>query len=240
MLGATYVSRSKNSKLSKDGSVDCTYVSIEKTCPSSCELKDAGCYGSLSFVAFTNNRLNKEAKNLSKLEIARFEAMCIDSAYDGGAIPKNRYMRLHVIGDSTTVKGTKLINSAVGRWKKRGDSSNKVWSYTHAWKSVPRKLWSHVSMLASVDNVKDVALARERGYAPAIVVAEFNGDKVFSIEGSSTKWVPCPAQTKEKVTCSSCKLCAKSDFLYSKNMGIAFEAHGVKTAEIKRRLKVIK
>lgn len=239
MQGSIYVSRSKNAKLSKDGSVDCTYTSIEKTCPTSCELKDKGCYGALSYTGIVNNRLNNESKELSKMEVARAEAACIDMAYGGGKVPTNRFMRLHVIGDSTTVKGTKLINSAVGRWKRRGDGTNKVWSYTHAWRTIPRKLWNHVSILASVDKVEDVALARERGYAPAIVVPEFHGDKVFTMDGSSTKWIPCPAQTKENTTCVSCNLCTRADFLYSKNMGIAFEAHGVKSKEIKRRLQVI-
>jgi hypothetical protein len=240
MQGAIYVSGSKNSKLSSTGSVDCTYSSIEATCPTSCELRNSGCYAKQSYVGIVNSRLNKEAIGFSKLQVARSEARCIDSSYAGAAIPHDRHMRLHVSGDSTTIKGSKLINSAVGRWKKRGDGSNKVWSYTHAWQTIPKKIWSNVSMLASIDKVEQASFAREQGYAPAIVVSQFDGDKVFTLDGSATKWIPCPAQTKEKVTCASCNLCTRSEFLYQKNMGIAFQAHGVKTKEIKRRLNVVK
>jgi hypothetical protein len=239
-----YVENSKNSKLSnKSQKVDVTYAPIKNTCPSTCELKDSGCYASLSYVGMTVNRLEKQYNNFSTLEMARVEALAIDHSYNGGKIPSNRHMRLHVSGDSRTIKGSKLINSAVGRWKKRGDGTNKVWSYTHAWKSVPAKIWSHVSMLASIDKVEDAILAREQGYAPAIVVDSFDNDKVFSIEGSRVKWIPCPAQTSpgnKDISCADCKLCTKSDWLLETNRGIAFAAHGVQKDKIKRRLAVIK
>lgn len=240
MQGALYVQGSHNKKLSADGKVDCTYTSIQKTCPETCELKDNGCYASQSYVGIVNSRLTKEASNLSTLEIARAEAFVIDNSYGGGDIPTNRHMRIHVSGDSRTVKGSKLINSAVGRWKKRGDGTNKVWSYTHAWKKIPAKIWSNVSMLASVDKPSDVKEARELGYAPAIVVPDFKNDKAFYLDETDTKWLPCPAQTKDKVTCASCKLCMRSDFLYKNNIGIAFAVHGVRSEKLKRRLEVIR
>ncbi len=240
MQGAIYVQGSHNTKLSADGKVDCTYTSIQKTCPDTCELKDTGCYAQQSYVGMVNSRLTKEASGLSTLEIARAEASVIDSSYRGGKVPSNRHMRVHVSGDSKTIKGSRLINSAVGRWKKRGDGTNKVWSYTHAWRKIPAKIWSNVSMLASVDKSSDVKEAREQGYAPAIVVPEFKSDKAFAIEGTDTKWIPCPAQTKDKVTCASCKLCMRSEFLYQNNMGIAFSVHGSRSEKLKRRLEVIR
>ena len=236
MNGATYVSDSGNSKISGNKKVDSTYVSIESTCPSSCSLKEEGCYAKNSFVGFTSKRLDKEAENLSPLQVARAEANAINNSYNGGPVPKGRDLRIHVSGDSRTVTGTRIINKAIGEWKKRGGGD--CWSYTHAWKHVSREEWSNVSILASVDSVKDVAEARAQGYAPAIVVSEFNGNRAFTMEGSDVKWIPCPAQTKE-VSCSSCRLCFNADRLFRDNMGIAFEAHGVKKSSIKKRLKII-
>ena len=241
MFGSIYVHGSSNSKLSEKGNVDCTYASIDRTCPESCELKkDNTCYAKSSYVGIVNARLTKESVGMGTLDMARYEAAAIDASHKGGKLPKNRCMRVHVSGDSRTVKGSRLINSAVGRWKKRGDKSNLCWSYTHAWKTVPAKVWSHVSMLASIDKVSDASLARERGYAPALVVAEHISEKTYTLEGSNVKWIPCPAQTKDSVTCEKCKLCMRSDYLYQSNHGIAFAAHGVQTNKIKRRLNVVK
>jgi hypothetical protein len=132
--------------------------------------------------------------------------------------------------------GTKLINNAVGRWKKRGGGS--AWSYTHAWKNIPRSEWFNVSILASVASVDEVAEARKQGYAPAIVVPEHSSDKAYLLPGSDVKWIPCPAQTRE-VGCSDCRLCFNANRLFNTNMGIAFAAHGIRKNEIKRHLTVI-
>lgn len=182
MKGAIYTVRSKNRKI---GPADSTYASIKATCPTSCALKDNGCYAQSSFTGIINARLNRRARQFSPLQVARAEAQAIDQAYGGRPIPKHRDMRIHTIGDSRSIKGTRLINSAIGRWKKRGGGV--PWSYTHAWKHVPRKVWSNVSILASIESVKQVAEARQQGYAPAIVVASFPSEKMFRLEGSDVK-----------------------------------------------------
>jgi hypothetical protein len=239
MTAAKYVSNSKNSKLGNKP-VDTTYASINATCPNSCELKNNGCYASLSFVAIQVAKLDKSSIGVSAVEAARHEARAIDESYGGGKVPSLRDMRLHVSGDSRTIKGSKLINSSVGRWKKRGGGD--CWSYSHAWRNVPRSVWSHVSMLASISKPEEAVEARKQGYAPAIVVSEFSSPKAFTVPGSDVKYIPCPAQTSpggKDIGCTECRLCFNADRLYEKNIGIAFEAHGVKKNDIKRRLKMI-
>lgn len=236
MSGVTYVCNSGNSKLMGSKKVDATYASIEASCPNSCELKNAGCYASLGNVGMHVRRLDKQADGMTPLALARAEAKAIDNAYNGKAIPTGRAMRLHVSGDSRTVTGSRIINKAIGRWKQRGGGD--CWSYTHAWKHVPRSEWNNVSMLASVDSISEVELARKQGYAPAIVVASFDSPKAFQMSGSDTKWIPCPAQTKE-VGCSDCGLCFNANRLFEGNFGIAFAVHGIKKNEVKRRLTVI-
>lgn len=237
MEGAIYVSNSSNVKLSTSGKVDATYAAINKTCSNRCALKNKECYAQLSFVGIVNNRLNLEAKELSALDVARAEAHAIDSSYNSFSIPKEKYLRIHTSGDSKTVKGTKLINNAVKRWKKRGGVL--AWSYTHSWRNVKRVHWDQVSILASIDDIKDVKLARKQGYAPTIIVPYHKTEKAFTLKGSNVKWIPCPAQTRDKVTCESCKLCMKADWLFSSKRGIAFAAHGVRKNSLKRHLKVL-
>lgn len=234
MRGAIYVSDSKNIKI---GLADATYLSIDKTCPNSCVLKNSACYAQEHYVGMIVKRLDKEAKKQSALQVARAEAKAIDSAYGGKEVPKGRNLRIHVAGDSRTIAGSRIINHAVGRWKNRG--GNIAWQYTHAWGHVPRNEWSNVSILASIDKASEIKEARAQGYAPAIVVSEFETDKAFTMPGSDVKFIPCPAQTRDNVSCVSCRLCFNADRLYRDNFGIAFAAHGIRKGVIKKRLTVI-
>ena len=237
MKGSIYVCDSGNTKIQGTKKVDATYASIKDTCSDSCSLKGKGCYAQTSFVGMINARMERRARSGSTLDLARAEAKAIDMCYDGGAVPKDRALRLHVAGDSRTLAGTRLINNAVARWKKRGGGD--CWSYTHSWAHVPRETWNNVSILASVETVKEVLLARKQGYAPSIVVPEHPSDKAYKLDGSDVKWIPCPAQTRG-VGCTDCRLCFDANRLYESNMGISFAAHGIKKNEIKRHLTVIK
>ncbi len=109
MTVVKYVSKSQNSKLG-NRPVDSTYAPIAATCPNSCSLKGNGCYAENSHVGIIVSRLNRASMGMSALQVAREEAKAIDQAYDGGSVPLGRDMRLHVSGDSRTIKGSRLIN----------------------------------------------------------------------------------------------------------------------------------
>lgn len=237
MNGAIYVSDSGNRKIMGSKKADATYVSIKASCPKDCPLMGEGCYAELGYVGITSHRLDDEAKGFSPLEAARAEAAAIDNSYNGGDVPKGRDLRIHVAGDSRTLMGTRVINKAVARWKARGGGS--VWTYTHAWKHVPREEWSNVSILASISSTAEVEAARAQGYAPAIVVPEHPSEKAFQLDGCDTKFIPCPAQTRG-VGCTDCRLCFNADRLHEGNFGIAFAVHGVMKDKMKRHLNVVK
>lgn len=226
-----YVTNSKNSKLTNSEQVDCTYAPIEKTCPDSCEMKkDKSCYAAIGFVGIHNKRSMDLSKNLTKIQIAEQEAKQIIKNSNTNA----KYLRIHVSGDSQTKTGTKLLAKAADVWIE--NTNGHVWTYTHAWKNVPKSYWGNVSVLASIDKSSDAKLARKAGYAPAIIVSKFDSPKMFKLDG--VKYIPCPSQTKD-ITCVDCKLCFNSNRLFDGNFGIAFEAHGATKEKIKRRLKLI-
>ena len=235
MKGCLYIKNSLNRKISGSNLIDATYLSIERSCPRSCPLKGKGCYAFDYPLCLHIRRLDNEAKYFSAIKIAEIEAKLIRESYNG-IIPCNRILRLHVSGDSRTITGSKIINCACGEWLSRC-KDGKIYSYTHCWQNIPRQIWNYVSMLASVDSIDQVYYARQNGYAPAIVVAEHLSDKSYYIPGSDTKFIACPAQTKDNVACSDCLLCTKANYLYDKNMGISFSAHGIKKNLIKERLK---
>ena len=236
MNGVIYVVGSNNSKLLGAKPIDATYVSIQSSCPKSCKLKNGnGCYAEAGNVGMHCRRLDSEAEDFSPIQMAQAEAKAIDEAYKGGSIPADRMLRLHVSGDSRTIKGSRIINKAIGRWLDRGGKS--AYTYTHSWQHVSRYDWSNVSIFASVDNIDQVKQAYENGYAPAIVVPEHPSDKPYVLTGSDTIWIPCPSQReKNPLHCSNCGLCSKADKLRDSGKGIAFAAHGVKKTKLRLRL----
>ncbi len=233
---AIFVEDSKNEKT---GPCAATYVTIN-ACPNTCQLKNNGCYASLGNVGIHVSRLDKnaEANNSTPMDAALQEANLIKNSFKGKSIPYGKHLRLHVSGDTTTKEGAKVLSEAIDGYKKRGGGL--VWSYTHAHRTVPRSAWTkNISILGSVDSIEEVKKVRRKGYAPAIVVTHFDSHKAFSIKGCKTKFIPCPAQTKENVTCVDCKLCMRADDLYERNYGIAFAAHSIFKNKIVKRLKII-
>lgn len=226
LFGVKYVEKSQNSKT---GECDATYIATSKSCPSTCLLKDNGCYAKLSYVGIINSKLNNQSLNLDSTKLAINEAKVINRSYGGGIVPPTK-LRLHVSGDCRTEKAADIVSNAAMNWLSRGGKN--VWSYTHSWKVIPRSTWKDVSILASVDDPNDLPLAREMGYAPSVIVPCH--EKRQSKNG--IRLLPCRAQV-ESITCQECMLCFKSKDLYNNKLGIAFAAHGIQS---KRILTVLK
>ena len=218
-----------NSKNAKVGNIAATYLPVDKTCPNTCALKDNGCYAQSGNVGIHNIRLDKEVakrKRMSAYDIVRMEAREIIAKAEQS---KGKALRLHVSGDARTNASAKLLGKAALVWR------GKVYSYTHAWRTVERASWGKVSILASCENVGQVAQAFARGYAASLVVDAHPADgKAFTVDG--IKQIPCPAQTRDDVTCETCKLCMNDDKLVDMRACVTFAAHGVSR---KKALKVL-
>lgn len=241
---AKFVADSVNRKISTKGfKVSTTYTSIKASCPSSCELRDNGCYAQSGPIAIHLRRLDNMAKYHTPDTVATQEARLIEESFDGKEIPQDgikggRDLRIHGFGDARTKRSAIRLGKAASNWRERKGGS--VWTYTHAWKNVPRALWGkNISILASIDKMSEAPLAQAQGYAIAVVVPEFkNGNKVWEEQGM--KLIPCPAQTNpETITCTKCRLCFRDEFLAKNNYAIAFAAHGTGTSKIKKRLTIV-
>lgn len=214
MSVAIFVRLSSNSKI---GVAAATYVSTKASCPK-CPLQGRGCYAESGRMGIHVARLNAAAEGVSRLQAAQAEAQAIDQGAVLGALP----LRLHVAGDAATSQAAKIVAAAAARYQARG--GGQPWTYTHAWRKVPRKAWGRVSVLASIERIEDGAKALTHGYAPALVVAAHASAKAY--EAGGVHWVPCPEQTRG-ITCSECRLCFNADALAERHTGIAFAAHGV-------------
>lgn len=209
-LGAAkYVSSSDNAKI---GAVDATWVSIEATCVD-CSFKESRvCYAMGGQAADTTKKLDTiaVANKISSEQASLEEAACIDSAYEGMDIPHGRFLRLHASGDTSTRPGAQAIRSAIGRWFNRGGAI--AYTYTHAWRRVPRADFGpQLSVLASLNPDDDArgALAAGYGSVTALFPVEVWSQRmVITRDGAllfgalppsdglpeDWKWFACPAQ----------------------------------------------
>ena len=204
---------SANAKL---GRVSATYVA-QQSCPHDCRFLGSGCFAENGFTGgFITKRLNRDLPaGITPEEVAGEEAAAIDG------LKGERDLRLHVVGDSVTLDGTKRIARSARRYMARG--GQRVWTYTHAWRIVPRRAWGPVSVLASCETEAEVLTARGRGYATAKVVEQHETDRLSRV--GQTNLLPCPQETRG-VPCSTCRLCLDDRRLKSANITIAFAVHG--------------
>ena len=201
----------------KLGGVSATYVA-QQSCPDTCPLAGGGCYAEHGpFFMVVTRHLNGRSEG-DAIEIARQEAEAIDT------LTGKRDLRLHAVGDSTTSEGTRLLAEAARRFSLRAilrhKVVSKVWTYTHAWRTVSRDDWGSVSVLASCETLADVKEAHARGYATALMVKEHTGRKL------SDGVLPCPEQTTPGVTCRTCRLCMDATGLWERGITIGFALHG--------------
>ena len=215
---ARAISKSANEKL---GDAATTYAA-QQSCPTDCVFfNGGGCYAENGRIAAsTTIPLNAAAElaGASALDVARAEAAAIDAM----KVVPGRPMRLHTVGDCASDEAARTVSAAAERYMERGGGP--VWTYTHAWRVVERASWGRVSVLASCEDVDQFDYARERGYAPSIVVDEFPGRRKFLLDGEYI--IPCPAQTTDGVNCSSCRLCFDDDRLFELNAAVGFAVHG--------------
>ncbi len=217
----------------KTGQVAVTYVS-QGSCPVTCPHKDNGCYAEYGHAGRVTHRLNDAGAGLTPVEYARAEAAQID-----GMSPL-RDLRLHVVGDCRTEPAAKIVAAAATRYIERSAAvlitPATVWTYTHSWRLVPREAWGPVSVLASCETAEQVYQARARGYAAALVVDEFEGDKAYQCDGF--RIVPCPYQTRG-VKCVDCRLCLDDCSLFETDRVIGFRAHGAGRSSVVKSLEVL-
>lgn len=214
------VERSQDSKLSIGKKCSATWIS-QASCPTSCPFfqtdgKDGGCYANHGRAGMITRRLNASLET-DPTAIAEAEAAAID------ALPGKYDLRLHVVGDCKTAWSAEIVSGAAQRYVAR--SGKRVWTYTHAWKDVPRSSWGATSVLASCQTLGEVKEAHAQGWAPALVVSKFEKDTVYPL-GDGFKLLPCCQQTGKADSCVNCGACMIAEKLYAAKIVIGFHAHG--------------
>lgn len=204
-----------------------TYVSINATCPESCQFKRVGCYVRSGFTGMRSKRLDDAAaRGFTGDLVNKVEAAHIECSYEGGMIPQDgarggRDMRLHVGGDVASTRGARILANVVDGYIRRGGGT--VWTFTKRWRSIARKSFGRINVLASVMSTAEGRMALGRRYAPAVVVMKLPEDGKSWVQ-DGVRWIPCVYETSGR-TCVECRLCLDRD-LVKMNAGIAFGVHG--------------
>src|SRR5262245_51740912 len=103
--GVSVVAASTNRKI---GFAAATYVA-QQSCPLNCPFRDAGCYAESGPAGFHTRRLNREASDVTAYRLAKEEARQV------AGLPGLLDLRLHVVGDSRTRRGTQLLARSAAR-----------------------------------------------------------------------------------------------------------------------------
>lgn len=223
-----------------------TTAPIAQSCPRSCPFfaKAKGsamrpCYADTGFTRFGVQRLERLAERMTPEQVAVEEAMALDSVFADG-IPQDgarggRDLRVHVAGDCRTEAAARILADAITRWKRRGGGS--AWTYTHAWRDVPRAAWGpDIAVHASCETMQEVADAHRRGYGAVLVVERHDGPHATKRDGF--RILPCVAETHDDATCASCRICLDPERLHRQRLVVAFEAHGGGAKEVRRRIRL--
>jgi len=190
-------------------------TSSANTCPDVCPFKKNGCYADSGPLALHWAKVSKGERGDS-LEtfvnaIKRF--------------PKGQLWRHNQAGDlmgennSIDAEGLRAIVAA--------NKGRKGYTYTHKPMTPENQALvkeandAGFTINLSGNNLKHADKLKALGIAPVTAIVPENApDKGVTPEGN--RWIACPAQTRENVSCASCKLCSVAN----RGIIIAFKAHG--------------
>ena len=202
----------ESSRNEKVGPISTTKA-CRNSCPESCPYstsKKGGCYADGGKVGMWWDRTDNNLTDPS--EIAKWEVEAINRL--SGQNP----LRLHETGDCKTIEAAQIVSEACDRYHKRWGAE--IFSYTHAWKDVPRDAWSDVVSIFGSCRLNQVDEVRAQGYAPAIVVRNHHGTGPYVLDGEII--VPCVKDLDDDVVCAFCLMCTKADFFYKHGLTLAF------------------
>lgn len=193
-------------------------MSHSGTCPDACPLKKKGCYAGAG-------PLNWVWKRVDKGDFGVKWRSFIKKIKD---LPEGIFWRHNqagdLAGDNNIIDPTRLNDLIEANKGKRG------FTYTHKpvldnkrnAKLVQFSNQNGFTVNLSANNLSqaDDLKALNIGPVVSILPSDFVDTKGVTPKGN--RFVVCPAQTKEGVTCSSCQLCSKQ-----RNIIVGFLAHGM-------------
>tara|TARA_R110000868_G_scaffold165363_1_gene398918 strand:+ start:147 stop:821 length:675 start_codon:yes stop_codon:yes gene_type:complete len=217
----------KVSSNSKTGKIPVT-VSNRATCPPSCPLLKNGCYAEGYYTQLHWDKVTNGERGTNWNEF-------INSIK---SLPKRILWRHNVSGD--LVGSNDIIDAQALAQLVQANKNKSGFTYTHYTmtnnnniQAVKKANDGGFTVNLSANNIEQADQYKSLNIAPVVVVVPEDCDKV-TFTPNNHKIVVCPAQTSDKVTCSSCGLCQKTNRDYI----IGFRVHGTYTKKAKLSLSI--
>jgi hypothetical protein len=195
-----------------------TTVSNRGTCPDACPLKSNGCYADSYYTSIHWDKITRGERGTDWNGF-------IQSIK---ALPKRTLWRHNVSGDLVGSNDTIDAQALKDLVKANGNGNKSGFTYTHypMLSDNNTQAVKHANANGFTVNLSTNDLTQADDYkalniGPVVVIVSEDTVKV-SFTPKGNKVIVCPAQTSDKVTCSSCTLCQKVDREYI----IGFRVHG--------------
>ncbi len=145
-----------------------------------------------------------------------------------------RVVRIGAMGDPSRARPSE-VQGAREEVAKAGLDG--VITYTHFWREEGSQ-WLREIALASCESEEDAVTAIGMGWTPALLLrwdAALEGQRTITLSNGDAILI-CPAQTKENVTCNTCRMCWTDHPVWrtGKIAGIGFLDHSF-SARMERR-----
>lgn len=184
------------------------------TCPTSCVLKNKGCYAKYGPLSMHWGKVSKGNGITWKQFLKSIKSL-----------PSNQFWRHNQCGD--LIGDGKTLNINALKELVEANKGKSGFTYTHYTNSSNRKYikWANqngftINLSADSLDQADKLIASKAGPVSVIVSSDCN--KSFKTKAGNTVLI-CPATLKD-TTCDKCRLCSKS----SRKSIIGFPAHGIK------------
>ena len=192
------------------------------TCPPSCPFINSGCYAKSGPLALHWHKVS----NGTQSNLTDWDGLCSFIEQQ----PPGQLIRLQQAGDLPHQNG--VIDTFLLRQLVKANKGRKSYSYTHH-KHTPHniKALQQANELGLTINVSTESLEAadyvvDSYGLPAVTVVN-SKDKPPKTTPGGRRVVVCPAQVKDGVTCSTCKLCSKQ-----RSFIVAFIAHGTQKNKV--------
>ena len=184
------------------------------SCPTTCPFYDKGCYAKSGPLALHWRKVSNGERGTDWQGLTKFVR----------SLPERQLWRHNQAGDLPHVNGQ--INGSLLGELVRANKGKRGFTYTHHKLDVGLNTWyiATANQLGFTVNVstesKSDAVASYRKGLPTVVVVPSDHANSDVVDG--VKFVTCPAQTDDTMTCAQCGLCSQS----SRTCVVMFKAHG--------------
>jgi len=218
-MNYSFVKRSSNVKI---GPIPAT-MSPRATCSDLCPFKRSGCFGDNFPLSLHWDRLDYAGLSWAEM-IAKVKAL------KAGAL-----FRHNVVGDLALLADGTIDEVALSEFAQAARSKRPI-IYTHS-EQTARNL-NILARSGLVVNVSCETYAQaERAIAHGVnaVLTVKRSEVTETTRKSKTlRLVPCPAETRDDVTCATCKLCSRDRV--ASGAVVTFHAHGAQTKKLEAAL----